>query len=138
MASPFESFIQTELPKRGYLDSDPAQETIIVRRGAGPRQFDAVTLAEGQVLAYVNGELTGTTVTALPGSGVRKAILTVTEATATWELVHNLNSSNVIIQAFDPAGYVIIPDTIQVVDADTVRITFNTALTGVARIIFLD
>ena len=137
MASPFESFIQTELPKRGYLNDDVPQETIIVRRGMGPRQFDAVTLEEGQVLAYVNGQLAGVNVSVV-GGGVRKAVLTVTQPTETWELAHNLNSKDVIIQAFDPDGFVIIPDTMQVVDENNVRITFNSALLGVARIIFLD
>ena len=135
--SAFEDFVQTELPKRGYLNSDVAQETVIVRRGAGPRQFDAITLTEGQVLALVNGQLAGVNVQAV-GGGVRKAVLTVTQATETWELQHNLNSKEVIIQAFDPEGFVILPDTMQVVDENTVRITFNSALTGTARIIFLD
>lgn len=133
--SAFEDFIQTELPKRGYLNSDVAQETIIVRRGAGPRQFDAVQLQEGQVLAFVNGQLTGTSASAF---GVRKAIFTVDVAAATWTIQHNLGSENVIIQAFDESKFVIIPESMQVVDANTVELTFNTALTGVARIIFLD
>ena len=55
--SAFEDFVQQELPKRGYLNSDVAQETIIIRRGAGPRQFDAVTLGEGEVLAKVGGSV---------------------------------------------------------------------------------
>lgn len=135
--SAFEDFVQTELPKRGYLSTDVATETIIIRRGAGPRQFDAVTLTEGQVLALVNGQLVGTNVSTV-GGGVRKAVLTVSTATTLWTINHQLGSRNVIIQAFDNAGYVIIPDTIQVVDANNVRLTFASNQSGVARIIFLD
>lgn len=138
--SAFEDFVQQELPKRGYLNTDVGQETIIVRRGAGPRQFDAVTLQEGHVIAMLNGVLTSVSVTdpAIGGnSGVRKAILSFTEQT-TWTVEHNLNSENVIIQAFDENKYVLLPNTMRIVDANTVELTFNTAQTGVARVIFLD
>ncbi len=138
--SAFEDFVQQELPKRGYLNSDVAQETIIIRRGAGPRQFDAVQLQEGQVLALVNGQLTGVAVTDSSIGGtpaLRKAVLAFTNEIE-WLVEHNLNSENVIVQAFDENKFVLIPDTIQIVDEDTVKLTFNTAQTGVARVIFLD
>lgn len=135
--SAFEDFIQTEIPKRPYLNADPALETVMVRRGAGPRQLTPVVIGEGQVLAMVNGELVGADVSAV-GNTVRKAILTVPEATTTWTITHNLGSENVIVQAFDEAKFVIIPNTIQVVDEDTVQLVFATAQAGVARIIFLD
>lgn len=137
--SAFEDFVQQELPKRGYLNSDVAQETIIIRRGAGPRQFDAVTLGEGEVLAKVGGVLTSISISGLgAGSPLRKAILPVVEATTTWTIAHNLNSENVIVQAFDENKYVLIPDTIRIVDANTVELTFNTAQAGTARVVFLD
>lgn len=139
--SAFEDFVQQELPKRGYLNTDPAQETIIVRRGAGPRQFDAVTLAEGQVLAKVNGVLTGVAVSdsSIGGySGLRKAVLAVAEAATTWTIAHNLNSENVIIQAFDENKSVLFPDSMRIVDANTIELKFSTAQVGVARVVFLD
>lgn len=133
--SQFETFIQTELPKRGYLDNDVPQETIIVRRGAGPRQFDAITLAEGQVLAYVNGQLVGM---ALAGNGIRKAIVPVTTGSTQWVVTHNFNSENVIVQCFDENKAVIFPETIQINDGNTITITFNIVQSGTARILFLD
>jgi len=133
--SAFEDFVQVELPKRGYLNTDPAQETIIVRRGAGPRQFDAITLQEGQVLAFVNGALVGLP---LAGNGIRKAIVPVTTPAMTWVVNHNFNSENVIVQAFDNNKSVIFPDSITINDPDTITITFNTVQSGTARIIFLD
>ena len=136
--SAFEDFVQNELPKRGYLNSDVSQETVIVRRGPGPRQFDAITLAEGQVLALVGGVLTGVTVSALgAGTPLRKYVQAFT-GQVTWTVVHNLNSMDVIIQAFDESRFVMIPNSIQVVNANTVQLTFNTAQTGTARVVFLD
>ena len=131
--SAFEDFVQNELPKRGYLNSDVSQETVIVRRGPGPRQFDAITLAEGQMLALVGGVLTGVAITA----PLRKYVQAFTSQ-VTWTVVHNLNSMNVIIQAFDELRFVMIPNTIQIVNANTVQLTFNTAQTGTARVVFLD
>jgi hypothetical protein len=137
--SAFEDFVQQELPKRGYLNTDVSQETIIIRRGTGPRQFEAVTLSEGQVLAKVNGVLVGVNLNDSGLSGrLRKAVLTVTTPSATWDIPHNLNSENVIVQAFDENKFVIIPNSIQIVDANTVELTFNTVQSGTARVIFLD
>lgn len=135
--SAFEDFVQLELPKRPYLNTDVAEETVIVRRGAGPRQLGAVTLTNGQVLGMVGGALVGTTVASL-GNGVRKAILNVTVADDLWEIEHNLDSTNVIVQIVDAAGFVIIPAEIQIVDSNNVTVLFNTPQTGTARVIFLD
>lgn len=136
--SAFEDFVQTELPKRGYLNTDVPQESVIIRRGTGPRQFDAVTLTEGQVLAFIGGSLQPVSIGTLVSSGLKKAILTVTEAASEWLIVHNLGYDDVIIQCFDDDRFVLYPDTMQIVDANTVRITFTTPQTGVARVIFLD
>ena len=133
--SAFEDFVQVELPKRGYLDQDPAQESIIIRRGPGPRQFDAIKLQEGQVLGVVNGSLAPMT---LAGSGIRKAIVPVTEAATIWNVNHNFNSENAIVQCFDENKSVIFPDTITIIDANTVRISFHSAQVGTARLVFLD
>ena len=136
--SAFEDFIQTELPKRGYLDSDVPQETIIVRRGNGPRQFDAIQLGEGQVLGYQNGQLQAMSVQSLVSSGMKKAILTVADPSDIWIINHNLGYADVIVQCFDENNFVLIPDTTQIVDVNTIRITFTNPQMGVARVIFLD
>lgn len=133
--SAFEDFVQVELPKRGYLNQDPEQESIIVRRGPGPRQFDAIKLEEGQVLGFVNGQLAPMQ---LAGAGIRKAILPVTDAAATWTVTHNFDSENAIVQCFDENNSVIFPDSITIEDGDTIVINFHSNQTGTARIIFLD
>ena len=139
--SAFEDFVQQELPKRGYLNSDVGQETVIIRRGPGPRQFDAVNLLDGQVLGKVNGVLTGVNVTDPEvggGEPLRKAVMEVTTPSTTWTVPHMLGSENVIVQAFDATKFVIIPNSIQIVDEDTVQLTFNSAQAGTVRVIFLD
>lgn len=133
--SSFDKFIQLELPKRPFIQADPAQETVIVRRGAGPRQLAGIALNEGEVLAKVGGVVTGVP---LAGSSFRKSITTVTTPTQVWTITHNLGSINIIIQVVDSLGYVIIPDEMHIQDEDTVVITFSTPQTGIARIIFLD
>lgn len=133
--SAFEDFVQVELPKRGYLNTDVPQEAIIVRRGAGPRQFDAITLTNGQVLGFVNGALVGLT---LAGAGIRKAIVPVTTPSDLWTVTHNFDSENAIVQCFDENKSVIFPNTITIVNADTIEISFHSIQAGTARIIFLD
>lgn len=131
----FEDFIQVELPKRGYLNDDPEQESIIIRRGPGPRQFGAIKLEEGQVLGIVNGKLGPVT---LAGAGIRKLVIPVDEATTTWTINHNFNSENVIVQCYDEEKSVIVPDAITINNAETITISFYSPQIGTARIIFLD
>ena len=131
----FEDFIQVELPKRGYLNDDPEQESIIIRRGLGPRQLDAIKLEEGQVLGIVNGKLGPVT---LAGAGVRKLVIPVDEAATTWTINHNFNSENAIVQCYDEDKSVIVPDAITINNAETITISFYSPQIGTARIIFLD
>jgi hypothetical protein len=132
--SAFEDFVQVELPKRGYLNTDPEQESIIVRRGPGPRQFDAIKLEEGQVLGFVNGQLAPMNL----AGAIRKAVLPVVEPAATWVVTHNFGSENAIVQAFDENKSVIFPESITIDDENTITIQFNSLQSGTARIIFLD
>lgn len=59
MANEFEDFIKLELPLRPVLQADGNEETILVRRGQGPRIFELITLNEGEVLGKFGGVLTG-------------------------------------------------------------------------------
>jgi len=135
--SAFENFIQLELPKRPFLETDVAQESVMVRRGAGPRQLAGVTLAEGDVLALIGGQLVGIAPSSL-GAAIRKYILPVTLASQTWIMPHNYNTRNAIVQVFDATGAVILPDEITITDTNNITLKFNTAQTGIARAIFLD
>lgn len=134
--SAFETFIQLELPKRPFLQSDVSQETVMVRRGPGPRQLGSATLVDGEVLAMVNGVLVGSTVELL--SGIRKLVVHTSTPSAIWNVIHGLNSSDVIIQVTDDSGYVLIPDETQIVSPNSVQVLFNTAQSGYIRMLFLN
>jgi hypothetical protein len=135
--SAFENFIQLELPKRPYLDADVDQESVMVRRGAGPRQLAGVALTEGQVLGLVGGQIVGIATSSL-GSAVRSYVLSVSIPTTLWTMSHNYNTSNVIVQVFDTTGAVILPNEIQIVDDNHIALKFYSQQAGVARAIFLD
>jgi len=57
-ANPFNEFVKTELPLRPILSTDGNQESILVRRGVGPRVFESVNINEGEVVGKSAGVLT--------------------------------------------------------------------------------
>jgi hypothetical protein len=134
--SAFEDFVQLELPKRPYLETDVSTETVIVRRGLGPRQLSSVALTDGQVLGKVAGVLTGVSIGA--GATFKKYSETISVASSTWTITHGQASSVFIAQAFDAAGNVIIPDEIRTTSSSVVTVLFNTAQTGSIKLIFLE
>jgi hypothetical protein len=134
--SAFEDFIQGELPRRPFLLTDVPQNTVIVRRGAGPRQLDYVTINQGEVLTVDgSGQLVSASISAV--TGIKKFVATINTPALIWTLTHNLASEDVIVQCFDNNKFVILPDVIQVMSANQVKITFGQMQIGTARIIFL-
>lgn len=53
----------------------------------------------------------------------------------TWTISHGMNTTSVQVQIFDTDSRVIIPDEIEVVDPDTVSVTFNTLFAGRAVVL---
>jgi hypothetical protein len=51
---------------------------------------------------------------------------------STWNIQHNLDTLNPIAQAYDGAGYQIIPQTVRIVDADNMQMTFPSSVSGSA------
>ena len=131
--SAFEDFIQVELPRRPWVDTDPAQESIPVRRGAGPRQLEFVSLTDGQVLGQLAGVVQGVDIA---GLGTKSFIHTQSTSSDIWFALHNLNSDNYVVYVEDDFGRQIIPDNVVSFDVNTVEIDFGTAITGKAVIIF--
>ena len=52
-----------------------------------------------------------------------------------WTVVHGLGTTDVVWAAYDGNGEAIIPDTVDVVDANTVTMTFSVAVAGTAVIV---
>ena len=51
---------------------------------------------------------------------------------STWNIQHNLDTLNPIAQAYDSDGYQIIPQTVRIVDADNMQMTFPASVSGSA------
>lgn len=136
--SAFENFIQLELPLRPYVATDPAAESIAVRRGAGPRQLTFVELEDGQVLGKVGGVTQGVNVTDLGPKGV---LQTVAVASQTWTIPHNRGTLNCIVQVFEQIGadwVQVLPDLVKMPDDNNIVVTFGVAQAGRAHVMFFN
>lgn len=134
--SAFENFIQLELPKRPFLNADAPQESILVRRGPGPRQLEPLQLAEGEVVAFLNGELVGISIASI--GGINKLSMPITTPATVWSVTHAFNTTDAILQVTDTSGFVIFPDTMQIIDNSNIQITFAAPQAGTLRIIFFN
>lgn len=131
MATPFESFIQTELPKRPYLAADITVEDVVVRRGAGPLQLGGVTLENGQVLGKVGGQMVGINQTAMDFLAPVFA-----EPELTWVINHGKNNKNANVLLRDLDDNEITADNIHF-GANTITVTFAVPQAGTPIIIFV-
>jgi hypothetical protein len=80
-------------------------------------------LALNDGLEFVYGDFFGT------GSTKK---LNQTEAASTWSFQHSLNESYPIVQAWDSSGDMLIPERIETIDLNNVKLYFAEATTGVA------
>lgn len=133
MAAQFENFIQLELPKRPYLAEDVPEESVIVRRGPGPRQLGGVQLTDGQVLGMQEGQLLG-----LPlGAGSTDGFHHEQAAPSSeWVIQHNRSNRKVVITILDTTYKQIFADEI-VIESNQITISFIENQAGFANIVFL-
>ena len=131
--SAFEDFIQVELPRRPWVVTDPAQESIPVRRGAGPRQLEFVSLTDGQVLGQVSGVVQGVDISTLSG---KSYIHNQTSANSSWLIEHNLSSDDFILRIENEFGEQIIPDGVLGLDVNNILVSLASAIEGRAIVIF--
>lgn len=135
--SAFEDFIQVELPRRPWVVTDPAQETVPVRRGAGPRQLEFIPLNDGQVIGKLAGVVQGVDLPGLGGDVIPKGYIHIQSIPIEgWFITHNKNSEDYIVFVVNNSGDQIFPDSITPMDANTIEIDFNVEQTGKAVIIF--
>lgn len=135
MANPFEEFIQREVPLRPFMPADVAQESVIIRRGAGPRQLTGVALTEGQVLGLKDGVLQGVA-GSNGGSAVDAVSFEQEEAATTWTITHNRNNVNVVVNVYDADGKWFVPNGLTVT-TNTVVVDLLDAQAGRAALIFI-
>jgi len=70
-------------------------------------------------------------------SGASKVLHTQAIAAASWTVTHALNTANVVVQIFDDSTppVLIIPDSIEITDANTVTVGFLVATAGKAIVL---
>lgn len=120
------------LEEYGELAKLPANGVISAGGTAGPN-FSV----GGKALIFSDG-------TATDGSG---QVITVgtnsvtgfehiqSTASTTWVVAHNKNTKRIQITIWDSMDETLLPDSVQSIDANTVQILFNTAITGRADLI---
>lgn len=134
MVNLFEQFVQIELPKRPYIETDVAQETVIIRRGQAPRQLGAVDLEDDEVLGKVDGQLAGIPLAEI--SGARHLRHDQEQAATEWVIPKADPTTSVLVIVYDAESEQVYPDSVFVGDT-VVQIKFFEAQTGYALVILL-
>lgn len=124
--SEFEDFVKLELPLRPITENNEAEETILVRRGQGPRVYVALDINEGEVIGKSGGVLTGIT----GGGADLTYVHNQSVASATWDITHNLGKkpSITIVDSSDDE----VEGDVTYVDNNTVQLNFSAAFSGKA------
>lgn len=65
-----------------------------------------------------------------PFGNNRSSVHVQNSAATVWNVAHYLNTTNIIIQALDSSNELIIPEDINIVDANTVQVYLTVAITG--------
>lgn len=132
----FVQFVQAELFRRPFLNNDPKQETVLVRRGGGPRQLNGVELEDGQVLGQEDGVLKGITLSEIivPTAPADTMIFTQPEPTLQWTILHDFESTFFEVHIVGPSGERIFPDDIQITATKTITVYFTKVQSGTALI----
>lgn len=137
MANAFESFIQLELPKRPYLPEDIQTESLLIRRGPGPRQLAGLKLEENQTVVFKDGQLTPAPYGSPEGTSTTFGLAFYQEVPASvWTIAHNHANKNVVVTLLDNDFSEILADTLSVYDNEII-INFVEPQSGYANIVFL-
>lgn len=142
MANQFESFIQLELPKRPYLEEDVPKESVIIRRGAGPRQLSGILLSDDQTLVMRDGALVGVNTSEFGGTGGGTVGTAVglsheqPEPAVQWIIEHGHGSRGVVITVLDEEFEAILYDSLTV-EEDRIIVSFYAPQAGTANVVFV-
>ena len=87
----------------------------------------------GKIVARKSSTGTGT------GTGTASGFLfTQLAPITTWVITHNKDSKKLITQIYDLSGNMILPENVQIVDSNTVIVTFNVPQAGTGHLLFFD
>lgn len=132
----FVNFVQAELFKRPFTNTDPAKESVLVRRGGAPRQMQAVELGEEEVLTKRGGTLQGVPLSEV--GGVRSEVHIWEDEASVWTVNHNKSSSRVICQVVDENNQVVFPDSISFPSDARIIINFTKPQKGELLLTWVD
>lgn len=59
-------------------------------------------------------------------------------ASDTWTITHNLATSTPLVQCYDASQVMMLPDTVTIVDANNLTVSFGSAVTGMAVVMYGD
>ena len=110
---------------------------VFLRRSGSVDDIRQVITDEFTGSVSISGSITATEFIG-DGSGLTNLTVaqtsTVKQAfdSSTWNIQHNLDTLNPIAQAYDSDGYQIIPQTVRIVDADNMQMTFPNSVSGSA------
>ena len=110
---------------------------VFLRRSGSVDDIRQVLTNEFTGSVNITGSITATE---FIGDGSQLTNLTIAQTAtvkqafdgSTWNIQHNLDTLNPIAQAYDGAGYQIIPQTVRIVDADNMQMTFPSSVSGSA------
>lgn len=132
----FVAYVQRELFKRPFSNDDPTPESVMIRRGGGPRQLTGLELSDLELVGQRDGAVVGIPIGDLAGLGggavEKKVIHTQDTPNVTWTITHEYASKNVEVYVVDTDSQRVEADSIQAVDDDTVIIGFTQAQAGKA------
>ena len=110
---------------------------VFLRRSGSVDDIRQVLTNEFTGSVNITGSLTATEFIG-DGSGLTNLTVSQTATVkqafdgSTWNIQHNLDTLNPIAQAYDSDGYQIIPQTVRIVDADNMQMTFPASVSGSA------
>lgn len=110
---------------------------VFLRRSGSVDDIRTVLTNEYTGSVDITGSLTATEFIG-DGSGLTNLTIAQTATVkqvfegTTWSINHNLDTLNPIAQAYDSAGYQIIPQTVRIVDEDNMQMTFPASVSGSA------
>lgn len=134
--SSFVKFVQAELFKRPFTNSDPAKESVLVRRGGAPRQMQSVELGEEEVLTKREGVLQGVPLSEV--GGVRSELHVWQTPASVWTVNHDKGSKRIICQIVDGNDQVVYPDSISFPSTSKVVVNFGQPQAGELRMTWVD
>jgi len=129
----------------GHLDLDHNEiQNVLVDVRPTETDINNIPGQEGQIVYLVSTKKLYLCIQSSPSvlwivvSSGLSSVFTQAVASSSWSINHILGTSNVVVEIYDNSNNVIIPDDIDVVDADNITVSFGTAVTGKAVIIGLD